>query len=79
MSLYAAKQNPPTQSGAIRLDYNYTNRPKATIRERSAIHDGAARFRIVTSPSLWLEGEYWTSRCTAGDIVVRFQGHQLAE
>jgi hypothetical protein len=67
------------ESGTIRLDYNYTNRPKAIIRERSAIHDGAARLRVVTVPSLRMEGEYWTSRCTSGDVAVSFQGRELAD
>lgn len=75
----AAQISRDEDSGAIRLDYNYSNRPKATIRERSAIHDGAARLRIVTLPSLRLEGEYWTSRCTAGDIAVDFQCRELAQ
>jgi hypothetical protein len=75
----AAQITRDEESGAIRLDYNYTNRPKATIRERSAIHDGAARLRVITSPSLRLEGEYWTSRCTSGDIEVEFQGRELAQ
>jgi hypothetical protein len=75
----AAQITRDEESGAIRLDYNYANRPKATIRERSAIHDGAARLRVVTVPSFRLEGEYWTSRCTAGDIVLSFQGRELAE
>ena len=75
----AAQITRDEENGAIRLDYNYANRPKATIRERSAIHDGAARLRVVTVPSFRLEGEYWTSRCTAGDIVLSFQGRELAE
>jgi hypothetical protein len=67
------------ESGALHLNYSYTNRPKATIRERSAIHDGAARLRIVSSPERRLEGEYWTSRCTAGDLAVRFESRDLAQ
>lgn len=75
----AAQITRDEESGAIRLDYNYANRPKATLRERSAIHDGAARLRIITSPSLRLEGEYWTSRCTSGDIAVEFHTRELAQ
>jgi hypothetical protein len=55
------------------LAYNYTNRPKVTIRDRSAIHDGAAILRVVKKPSLMLEGEYWTSRKTRGEISLKFQ------
>lgn len=61
------------------LNYNYTNRPKATIRGRSAIHEGAARLRVVTSPLFKLEGEYWTGRCTTGDVVLTFHSRDLAE
>ena len=60
------------------LSYTYTNRPKATLRNRSQIHDGAAILKIVSSPRS-LEGEYWTSRKTRGDIDVKFQSRRLAE
>lgn len=60
------------------LTYTYTNRPKAIIRDRSQIHDGAAILKIVKTP-LSLEGEYWTSRKTRGDIEVKLQSRKLAE
>jgi len=60
------------------LTYTYTNRPKAIIRDRSEIHDGAAILKIVTTP-LSLEGEYWTSRKTRGDIEVKLLSRKLAE
>jgi hypothetical protein len=67
-------------SGALYLNFNYTNRPRATIRDRSAIHDGAARLRIITAPTnRLLEGEYWTGRCTTGDISVKFCSKELAQ
>jgi hypothetical protein len=75
----AAQMTVDEESGTIHLSYNYTNRPKATIRERSAIHDGAARLRVVGGPQLRLRGEFWTSRCTAGDVDVQFEGRSLAE
>jgi hypothetical protein len=61
------------------LAYNYTNRPRATIRERSAIHDGAAILKIIKHPKACLEGEYWTSRKTRGDIKVKFVSKELVE
>jgi hypothetical protein len=67
------------ETGALSLSYNYTNRSKATIRHRSPIHDGAARLKIVTLPERGLEGEYWTSRCTTGDMLLRFQTRSLLE
>jgi hypothetical protein len=66
-------------SGTFYLRYNYTNRPKATIRDRSTIHDGAVRLRVISRPERLLEGEFWTSRCTAGDISLKFLGHELLE
>jgi len=67
------------ETGAISLSYNYTNRSKATIRERSPIHDGAAHLRVVTVPSRMLEGEYWTGRCTTGQMKLNFSSRQLLE
>lgn len=61
------------------LIYNYTNRPKATIRDRSAIHDGAAIMKIIKAPHLCLEGEYWTSRKTRGDMTLNFESRDLSE
>ncbi len=61
------------------LSYNYTNRSKATIRDRSPIHDGAVMLKIIKKPHLLLEGEYWTSRKTIGEISLRFEAKKLAE
>ena len=46
----------------LSLTYNYTNRSKATIRDRSPIHDGASILKIIKNPKRVLEGEYWTSK-----------------
>jgi hypothetical protein len=67
------------ETGAISLSYNYTNRSKADIRERSPIHDGAAHLRVVTLPSRMLEGEYWTGRCTTGTMKLQFRSKELLE
>jgi hypothetical protein len=61
------------------LTYNYTNRPKATIRDRSAIHDGASILKIISNPKKCLEGEYWTSRKTRGEISLSFDSRDLLE
>jgi SMODS-associating 2TM, beta-strand rich effector domain len=61
------------------LTYNYTNRPKATIRDRSAIHDGASILKIINKPNKCLEGEYWTSRKTRGEIVLTFDSKEIVE
>ena len=67
------------EADAISVNFNYTNRSKATIRDKSAIHDGAAHLRVVTNPSRMLEGEYWTGRCTTGQMKLRFSSRQLLE
>lgn len=67
------------ESGIKKLSYNYTNKPDATIRDRSIVHDGAAILRIIAKPERQLEGEYWTSRKSTGIIKVKFESGDLAE
>lgn len=61
----------------ISLSYTYSNKPQATVRDRSEIHDGAAYLRIIESETLRLEGEYWTSRKTTGDINIKKTSNDL--
>ena len=75
----AAQFSLDEESEALHLNYNYTNRPRATLRDRSTIHDGAARLRIVAMPEKSLEGEFWTSRCTTGDLSMKFKSRELLE
>ncbi|MEN9551965.1 MAG: hypothetical protein RI935_342 [Candidatus Parcubacteria bacterium] len=63
----------------LSLTYNYTNRSKATIRDRSPIHDGASILKIIKSPKRILEGEYWTSRKTRGEMHLEFYSKVLSE
>lgn len=74
-----AQINEDDESGVFRLSYNYTNRSRANVRERSEIHDGAAILKVVSEPEKKLEGEYWTSRKTTGDISVKFISRDLAQ
>lgn len=67
------------ESGVFRLSYNYTNRSHANVRDRSAIHDGAAILKIILKPEMKLDGEYWTSRKTTGDISVKFISKKIAQ
>lgn len=66
-------------SGIKRLTYNYSNRPEASIRDRSAVHDGAAFLSISSKPKRKLEGEYWTNRKTTGSIEVHYKTGELLE
>jgi len=54
----------------VGLSFTYSNKPNAVVRDRSEIHDGAACLRVVNLLNLALEGEYWTSRKTTGDIKI---------
>jgi len=74
-----AQINQDDDSGIFRLSYNYTNRSKANVRDRSAIHDGAAILKVITEPEKSLEGEYQTSRKTTGDISVKFISKKLSQ
>jgi len=74
-----AQINEDDESGIFRLSYNYTNRPKANIRDRSAIHDGAAILKVIMGTEKKLEGEYWTSRKTTGDISVKFVSKKISQ
>jgi hypothetical protein len=75
----AASINRDDDSDILRLDYSYTNRPKLSLRDRSAIHDGAASLRIITSPARLLQGEYWTSRKTTGEMSFVFTDKAVAQ
>ncbi|MEY4066519.1 MAG: hypothetical protein RIR26_2727 [Pseudomonadota bacterium] len=56
-----------------RLSFNYTNTAKVVHRERSQTHNGTALLKIVNHPHRALEGEYWTTRKTTGDILLKFE------
>jgi hypothetical protein len=62
------------------LNYTYANTPRAAVRNRSAMHNGATALRVITvTDERRLEGQYWTDRQTTGDIAVTFSSKQLAE
>ena len=61
----------------ISLSYTYANKPQATVRDRSEIHDGAAYLRVIESSTPSLEGEYWTSRKTTGDVIIKKTSDKL--
>jgi hypothetical protein len=57
------------ERGLQQLFYSYQNNPKATVRNRSEIHYGTVRLEINDDATI-LEGEYWTTRKTTGDIKI---------
>ncbi|NQU99604.1 MAG: hypothetical protein HQ538_02600 [Parcubacteria group bacterium] len=74
-----AQINKDDDSGISKLSYNYTSHSKANVRDRSAIHDGAVILRVITKPKRKLEGVYWTSRRSTGDISVKFYSKELSQ
>jgi hypothetical protein len=57
-----------TEQQRRQLVYVYCSRPKLTVAERSAMHDGAVVFNILGKPPTQLSGRYWTTRGTVGEI-----------
>lgn len=60
------------ESGVKKLIYSYVSVPRATVRDRSEIHDGTALLKIASKLHRELEGEYWTSRKSTGEITLRY-------
>ena len=56
--------------GLQQLFYSYLNTPKAGVRERSEIHYGSTLLHFEGYDVKSLEGEYWTSRETTGEIIL---------
>jgi len=75
----AAQISEDDGSGIYCLSYNYTNKPDAALRGRSAIHDGAALLTVVRKPKKILKGEYWTNRKSTGSIELNYKSKELVE
>lgn len=75
----AALLTKEAETRAVRLSFNYTNRPRASVRDRSAIHNGAAMLRVLNKDPRELRGEYWTDRRTTGEMTFVFRSRILAE
>lgn len=57
--------------GQQQLFYSYLNTPKSGIRQRSEIHYGSALLLFDGFDVKELEGEYWTSRETTGEMHLK--------
>lgn len=75
---YAAKIYIEEGAGTIHFVYSYTNKPNASVRERSQFHDGTANLRIVGESQARMEGDYWTTRKSTGDLELEFVTKKLA-
>jgi len=67
------------ESKRTQLLYHFTNRPQASVRNRSEIHDGTALLDVIEDKQVKMKGEYWTSRKTTGDIEVKFLSSEFRE
>lgn len=60
------------EADRYRLWYSYSNKPKAAVSHRSCDHDGIAWLEVSLGDDPdELRGQYFTSRRTSGDILLR--------
>jgi hypothetical protein len=76
---YSAEFAIDPETNSRRITYTYTSTPRATVRDRSAIHNGTALLDIMLAPSRELRGAYWTDRRTTGEIRLAFKCSRLLE
>jgi SMODS-associating 2TM, beta-strand rich effector domain len=50
------------------LDYMYLNRPDSRYEYRSRMHHGSTSLDITGKPAVRLQGRYWTSRDSRGEL-----------
>ena len=70
-SSIAASFDISDELGQHQLFYSYLSVPNASIRDRSVIHYGSAKLIFDGFHTEEMEGEYWTSRETTGEIYLR--------
>lgn len=56
------------EDGSYDVAGTYVNEPAALVRDRSAIHFGGLLLHIGFDTGATIEGEYWTSRESQGEI-----------
>ncbi|KAF3978734.1 MAG: hypothetical protein HFP77_00375 [Methylococcales symbiont of Iophon sp. n. MRB-2018] len=59
------------ERGQQQLFYSYLNTPKSGVRDRSQIHYGSTLLIFDGFNVVEMEGEYWTSRETTGEIRLK--------
>ncbi len=59
------------ERGFQQLFYSYLNTPKSGVRNRSEIHYGSTLLNFEGFNISEIEGEYWTSRETTGEIKLK--------
>jgi hypothetical protein len=61
------------------LGYSYRSDPLPSVRDRSHLHNGTVLFQLVGDPVVKLNGSYWTSRNSAGEIHLTFRERNCLE
>ncbi|MEE9443202.1 MAG: hypothetical protein V3V99_11120 [candidate division Zixibacteria bacterium] len=56
--------------GSFELAAVFMNTPKAKVRHRSEIHHGGMLLTLDGDPTGRIEGTYWTSRASTGDMIL---------
>lgn len=56
-------------NGLMSLTYTYHGEPRDSMRDRSPIHDGATRLKVLPGSGT-LEGHYWTARLSRGELAL---------
>ncbi len=59
------------ERGLQQIVYSYLNTPRPGVRERSEIHYGSTVLNFEGRKVLNMDGEYWTSRETTGEINLK--------
>lgn len=56
------------EDGVIKVVALYRNEPKISVRDQSAIHNGAFILTVIGDPPTSINGHYWTDRNTRGEL-----------
>lgn len=60
-----------SDSGNVELSYSYNSKSKLNQREKNPWHEGSCKFLVNEGgKKMTMDGEYWTSRRTIGEIHV---------
>jgi hypothetical protein len=76
---YSAVFNLESDNQIRQLIYTYNSKPRTTVTDRSPAHEGSAILDIIEAPEKKLNGKYWTSRKTTGEIELTFREKKRLE
>jgi hypothetical protein len=61
------------------LVYTYLSKPRILVENRSIPHEGTVVLNIIGNPVYKLDGYYWTSRKTTGEITFAFKDVKIVD